>query len=305
MTLEDLRVFVAVCEARNLTSVARALGCTQPAVAQHVSRLERELGVSLLERGPRGVAPTPAGRLLHEASSAGLGGLALALQEIERLRLGRGGRLAIATGGTTVRHFMGEAVREIRERFPDVPVQFTPANSTGHCFDILAERKADLAFVTIGDPVRGFEQRAALHLPLVVLVQRDDPLATRRRLRIADLDGLRCITLSESTLSYRLIGDILTRHRVRLQPNLRVDDHDTARVFVELGLGHSIMPVVHAKHFEQEGRVRAVPISGLPPIAVGWAARSFALLPPAAFAFMELVAESAAHWKSHGVKVAR
>src|SRR6185369_13628630 len=114
MTLEDLRVFVSVCEARTLTSVARALGCTQPAVAQHVSRLEREIGVPLLDRGPRGVTPTPAGQMLYQASSAGLGGLSLALQEIERLRLGRGGRLAIATGGTTVRHFMGEAVREIR-----------------------------------------------------------------------------------------------------------------------------------------------------------------------------------------------
>jgi DNA-binding transcriptional LysR family regulator len=305
MTLEDLRVFVSVCEARTLTGVAHALGCTQPAVAQHVSRLERDLGVSLLERGPRGVTPTAAGRVLYEASSAGLGGLALALQEIERLRLGRGGRLAIATGGTTVRHFMGEAVREIRRRFPDVPIHFTPANSTGHCFEILAERKADLAFVTVGDPVRGFEQRPALHLPLVVLVAREEPLAKRRRLGIADLDGLSCITLSQSTLSYRLIGDILGHHRVRLQSNLRVDDHDTARVFVELGLGHSIMPVVHAKHFEQEGRVRAVPITGLPPIAVGWAARSFGLLPPAATAFMEVVAQSARRWRRYGVKVVR
>ncbi|HZR82825.1 MAG TPA: LysR family transcriptional regulator [Candidatus Binatia bacterium] len=305
MTLEDLRVYVAVCEARTLTSVARALGCTQPAVAQHVARIEREVGVPLLERGPRGVAPTAAGRVLYEASSAGLGGLALALQEIERLRAGRGGRLAIATGGTTVRHFMSEAVREVRRRFPDVPIRFTPANSTGHCYDVLAQRRADLAFVTIGEPVRGFEQRLALELPLVLLVAREDPLAKRRRISVADLDGLRCITLTESTLSHRLIGDILERQRVRLESNLRVDDHDTARVFVELGLGHSIVPIVHAKHFEAEGRVRALPIAGLPPIAVGWAARSFALLPPAALAFMELVGESASRWKRHGVKVAR
>jgi ribosome-associated protein len=49
MTLDDLRIFQAVCETRNLSAVARSLGCTQPAVAQHVARLERELGVALVE----------------------------------------------------------------------------------------------------------------------------------------------------------------------------------------------------------------------------------------------------------------
>lgn len=305
MTLEDLRVFVAVCEGGSLSTAARTLGRTQPAVAQHVSRLERDVGMPLLERNPRGVAPTPAGQVLHQAASAGLGGLSLALQEIDRLRLGKGGRLSVATGGTTVRHFMGEAVREVRRRFPDTPIQFTPANSTGHCFDVLAQRKADLAFVTIGASVPGFEQRAVLELPLVLLVPRDDPFAGRRSVHVTDLDGLRCITLSEGTLSHRLIGDLLAQHGVHLQPTLRVDDHDTARVFVELGLGHSIMPVVHATHFEREGRVRAVPIRGLPAIAVGWAARSFRLLPPVAVTFMELVAAAASRARIPGVKVAR
>lgn len=61
MTLEDLRVFVAVCRAGSLSAVARELACTQSAVSQHVKRLEREAGVSLLERRPRGVVPTYAG----------------------------------------------------------------------------------------------------------------------------------------------------------------------------------------------------------------------------------------------------
>ena len=78
MTLDDLRVFTAVCEAESLSAVARALGRTQPAVSHHVSRLERELGIALLTRGPRGFALTPAGQLLYDASSAGLGALALA-----------------------------------------------------------------------------------------------------------------------------------------------------------------------------------------------------------------------------------
>src|SRR4029453_3020232 len=118
VTLDDLRVFQAVCESRNLSAVARALGRTQPAVGQHGARLERELQVTLLERSRRGVAPTAAGSILHEAASAGLGAIALALREIARLRAAEAGRLSVATGGTTVRHFLREAVIAFRRRHP-------------------------------------------------------------------------------------------------------------------------------------------------------------------------------------------
>jgi len=303
MTLEDLRVFVAACEAGSLSAVARAAGCTQPAVAQHLARLERELASPLLERTSRGVVVTPAGRILYEAASTSLGALALALREIERERRGEAGRLAIATGGTTVRHVMSEAVTELRRRHPEVALHFEPANSTPQCMDLLTRRAADLAFVTIGEEAAGFEQRAALELALVLLVRADHAFASRRRLRIRDLVGIRWIALSQSTLSQRLTAPRFAEQGVTLFPALRVDDHDTAHVFIELGLGQAIMPCLHAAHFAPGGRVRAIPIADLPPVQVGWAARSFRLLPPVAHEFMTLVSQAAGAWHIRGVRV--
>jgi DNA-binding transcriptional LysR family regulator len=86
MTLDDLRVFTAVAEAKSIGAVARQLGCTQPAVSQHTSRLERECGMPLLERSAKGITLTPAGQVFYDASSLGLGALALALREIQRPR---------------------------------------------------------------------------------------------------------------------------------------------------------------------------------------------------------------------------
>jgi DNA-binding transcriptional LysR family regulator len=296
MTLEDLRTFNAVCEAHSLSAVARKLDCTQPAVAQHVSRLERELGVALLERTPKGTVVTPAGRLLYEATSASLGALAMARHEIQRLRDGKAGRLSIATGGTTVRHFMRDAVIQFRQRYPDAPIHFEPGDSTRHCLDAVARRAADMAFVTIGGAVRGFEQRPLLRMPLVLLVRRDDPRARRRSLRMADLKAIHYISLPDSTSSHAFIREHLAREGVALVPAMHVDDFDTANVFVELGLGHAIVPAVQGRSFSRSGRVVGIPIQGLPPIAVGWAARSFALLPPLALEFMDLLRKIAAQW---------
>jgi DNA-binding transcriptional LysR family regulator len=297
MTLEDLRVFNAVAEAESLSAVARRLGRTQPAVSQHVARLERELGVALLDRAATGVHLTAAGRLFYDASSTGLGALELAMREIQRARTRAAARLAISTGGTTVRHFMREAVVRFRQRHPQASIHFEPASSTPRCLEAVAGRRADLAFITIGDELPGFEQRLVIEMPLMLLVLRDDPLA-RRRVALRDLEGMRYIALSESTASHRFIHDHLAREGVTLTPVARVDDFDTANVFVELGLGHAIVPAVQGRDFEQSGRVQALPIRGLPPLPVGWAARRFQLLPPVAVEFMQIFLAAAGRWKN-------
>jgi DNA-binding transcriptional LysR family regulator len=304
VTFEDLRVFNAVYEQQNLSGVARRLGCTQPAVAQHVARLERELGVALLERTRRGVIPTGAGHLLYQATSAGLGALSLALREIQRLRDGGAGRLSIATGGTTVRHFLREAVIQFRRRHPEATLHFEPGSSSQQCLEAVARRAADMAFVTMSGDLRGFETRPLMEHPLVLLVRRGDPLAAVQRLRVRDLRGMRYISLPESTSSHRLVTEALAAEGITLAPTATVDDFDTAHLFVELGFGQAIVPAVQGWSFERTGRVRALPIQGLPPVPVGWATRSFRLLPPVAFDFMDILVRTTAQWKGiPGVKI--
>ena len=103
MTLEDLRIFVSAAEAGSMGELARSLGCTQPAVAHHVRRLEQELGARLLERTRRGVTLTDAGRALYERATAALAALRTAEAEVALLRGDSDGALAIAASSGTVR----------------------------------------------------------------------------------------------------------------------------------------------------------------------------------------------------------
>ncbi|MGW6985647.1 LysR family transcriptional regulator, partial [Streptomyces sp. NPDC054932] len=187
MTLDDLRVFVAVCRAGSLSAVARDLGCTQSAVSQHVRRLEKETGTSLLERHARGVVPTEAGRILRAAAADGIAGLDGALRRVDDLVRGGGGTVRVTTGATTVRHFMSEAVVTFRRRHPEVSLEFQTENSIRSCLDALAADDLDLAWITIGGPVRGIELRPVMELPWVLAVGADDPLAARPRIDPAAL----------------------------------------------------------------------------------------------------------------------
>lgn len=63
--IAHLRDFIAVIEAGSLSKAAGRLHVSQPALSQRMAQLETHLGVQLLERGPRGVLPTPAGKTLY------------------------------------------------------------------------------------------------------------------------------------------------------------------------------------------------------------------------------------------------
>jgi DNA-binding transcriptional LysR family regulator len=291
MTLDDLRVFVAVCEAENLSAVARDLSCSQSAVSQHVKRLEKETGLALLERRPRGVAPTGAGRILYQAAAEGLGGLGTALRRLDDLRRGVGGTVRIATGATTVRHFMAEGVAAFRERHPGVALQFVTAGSSRRCLEAVRAHEADLAWVTIGAPHEGVEQRPCVELPWILAVRVDDPLAHRETITLGDLAGIRHIELpGHSTSRLRLEGQ-LERHGVRLESTAGVADWDTALLLAELGLGHAVLPALPGWNHGPGAVVRLLPIPELPPLAAGWAARSWTALSPLAREFSETVVE--------------
>lgn len=288
MTLEDLKIFVAVCEAGSFSAVARELGCTQPAVSQHIARLERELQTPLLERSSTGVAPTGAGSTLREAALDGLDSIATGVRRIAELREGEAGSVAITTGGTSVRHFMRGSVVRFRKRHPRVRLEFVPADSTPSCLEILRRNNADLALVTIGEPVRGIEQRIVVEQKPRLLVRSDHRFAQRKKLRIRELEGIRYISLAERTTSYGLLKRAFARDGVSLEVTMSVDDFDTACVFVELGLGQAIVPAMQAKNFAQSGRVTSVEIDGLEPVAIGWAARRWSALSSGATAFVEI-----------------
>ncbi|EST30588.1 LysR family transcriptional regulator [Streptomyces roseochromogenus] len=291
MTLDDLRVFVAVCRAGSLSSVARDLGCTQSAVSQHVKRLEREIGVALLERQPRGVIPTQAGRILEAAAAEGITGLDLAVRQLRDLLDGHSGYVRVATGATTVRHFMSDAVVSFRRRHPEVNLEFRTVSSGRSSFDALADGTLDLAWVTIGPPVRGIEQRTIAELPWLLAVRADDPLAERPDLDPAELLDIRLIRLPPNSTSAAHLYAACDELGVRFAYDTSVADWDTALLLAELGVGRAVVPAVPGLPVPREGELRLIPLPGLRPLPVGWAVRRWDALSPPARAFADTVAQ--------------
>src|SRR5438445_11711886 len=95
MEFGQVEAFVEAQRRGSITRAAEALELTQPTLTARVRSLEAELGVTLLTRGRRGVALTPAGRRFLPRALAALDALERAAVEARAGRAGKGGTLAL------------------------------------------------------------------------------------------------------------------------------------------------------------------------------------------------------------------
>lgn len=193
MDLRQLRYFVAVAEDLHFSRAAQRLHVAQSAVSHTIKLLERELGVTLLDRMPRGVALTAAGELFLSEARAVLARAEQAAQAVARIRSGRTGVLRIAVpagaGGGTLAQALTRAVGRFLARAEHRHVQVqVRETSPGDLADAVREGRADVAVLACPVPadLAGAELDAEA---LVAVLPADDPLAAGTRVGVADLVG--------------------------------------------------------------------------------------------------------------------
>jgi DNA-binding transcriptional LysR family regulator len=135
--LADLNAFVAVAEERSFTRAAARLGTSQSALSFTVRRLEERLGVRLLSRTTRSVAPTEAGERLLGTLGPALDKIGAELTALSELRDKPAGTVRITAGEHAAETILCPALARLLPHYPDIKVELTTDYGL---IDIVAER---------------------------------------------------------------------------------------------------------------------------------------------------------------------
>ncbi len=185
--LRELSYFIAVAEELNFTRAAARLGMAQPPLSAAIGKLERKLGVTLLERTSRRVTLTPAGAVLLEQGRIAIEGVGAAIERTRRKGT-QADRLTVAvksgSGTDLLKKIMQRCAQD--PRMPPVHILF---GHPGGPAAAVRAGVADVAILRAPFDQRGLDTELLLTEPRVAVLPADHPLAARPELRRADLAG--------------------------------------------------------------------------------------------------------------------
>jgi DNA-binding transcriptional LysR family regulator len=270
--MHDLRLLSVLREVAlrgSFSAAAESLAYTQPAVSQQIARLEKQVGVKLLERESRGIRLTPAGEVLVRHTERIIAQLAAADEELLDVAAQARGRLRVASFATAAGTIVPRAVAAFRHLRPAIEVEISlldPHDS------IPAVRRGDIDIAITeeggfsGDAdTAGLEIEHLLDDHMWVSLPADHPLATRRAIELADLRDedwmFACLTgtCADSNVVLRACQDAGFQPRIAYQS----DDYFAIQGLVASGMGVALIPGLGLASTRDDVAVR--PVKGRPP----------------------------------------
>jgi LysR family nitrogen assimilation transcriptional regulator len=258
MNLRQLKYFVGVVEAGNMTRAAEQLHVAQTALGMQIRQLEEDLGVALLVRHSRGVEPTKAGSLLHARALAILKEVeevrkdvrACEREDSEAIRLGITPALMLVCGT--------EIAMTVREHLPNVLLSIVEAMS--HVLiDMLSRGEADFILCYDVPDLPQFSRTAMLQDDLVLITQ---PRAGNGR-PIAFVEALEeSIAMPEEGDSVRHVVARAARDLgLELKGAYEVRSISAMKSLVMRGAASAILPYFAALDEVRAGKLDARPIT--------------------------------------------
>jgi len=270
--MHDLRLLNVLREVAlrgSFSAAAESLAYTQPAISQQIARLEKHVGVKLIEREPRGVRLTPAGEVLVRHTERVMAQLAAADEELQDVAAQARGRLRIGSFATAAGTIVPRAVAAFRPLRPAIEVDISlldPHES------IPAVRRGDLEIAITEEG--GFESEVDTdglqieHLlddHMWVSLPVDHPLATRPTVDLVDLRDedwmFACLsgTCADSNVVLRACREAGFQPRIAYQS----DDYFAIQGLVASGMGVALIPGLGLASTRDDVAVR--PVKGRPP----------------------------------------
>jgi DNA-binding transcriptional LysR family regulator len=242
-TLRQLEYLVTIVEEGTFTRAAERLHVTQPGLSHQFQALEREAGGLLLERLPRTVRLTPAGRAMLPHARAALAEAARATTAARRAAGAAAGEMDLATLYTISAGILPAALQIWRSRHPGVRVRLFEHR---HSHEMAAAMAAGQADIAIGPPPEDWEGPVR-HIgteEFVIITQPGDPAAQGQtgRVRLSDLASRQWVHYTPESGLAHFLDEACAAAGFRPRIAVRTELGMSAANYAAAGLGPALVP---------------------------------------------------------------
>jgi LysR family hydrogen peroxide-inducible transcriptional activator len=265
MTLTELRYVVAVAEARHFGQAAERCHVSQPSLSASVKNLEEELGVTLFERGKRGVFLTEAGeQIVAQARRA--------LEEAERVKtVARQGRdplkgvLRLGIIHTIAPYLLPDLVGALRRAAPDMPLD-VEENTTATLDRMLKAGELDAIILALPYAGPAIDTVPLYEEAFQVIAPARHALARKKSVAVEELDAGELLLLPVGHCFRDQILDACREFSRPPEAGRQGNSLETLRSMVASGLGVTVLPATALTPRHTNALVKAVEFTAPTPV---------------------------------------
>jgi len=266
MNLRDLRYLVALAEHRHFGRAAAASFVSQPTLSTQLKKLEDELGITLIERAPRKVMLTPAGRDIAQRARHILSEVDQLKESARRQLDPEAGTVRLGLFPTLGPYLLPHVVPTIRARFPRLELLLVE-EKTETILRMLREGALDAGVLAL--PLHD----DMLHIeplfvePFVLAVPASHALAERSEISMSDLARESLLLLEDGHCLRDQALDVCQLAGAGERTGFRATSLETLRQMVAADVGITLLPMLAVKPPQApNSHIRLLPFKGKPPI---------------------------------------
>lgn len=268
MTLEQLRVFLAVAEHLHFTRAADTLYITQPAVSAAIQSLEEEYKVKLFHRIGRRIEITDAGKFLQIEAQKILDQVLAAERGLKEMNDLQRGELKIGSSLTLGNYWLPEKISQFKRQYPGIFIDCTLANAEEIC-EGTATGQFDIGLVTgeVKPALRETLEQVAVGTDrLLIVVGQTHPWFTRSEILLEELATTGWIMREPGSGAQQIFEQALQSwglEPAKLTVLLNLNSSEMVKAVVESGVGAAAIPELMVTKELQLNILRSVRITSL------------------------------------------
>lgn len=235
--LEYYKVFYYTAKSGSVTGAAALLSISQPAVSQSLKLLERNLGVTLFRREPKGMKLTAEGDTLYSYVEKGMELLELGTEKVLRMKNLDLGEVHIGASDMTLRFYLLPYLEKFHDRYPNINVVVSNG-PTPETLKALKEGRIDFGIVSTPFPQEeGLEVRKVRQIEDVFVAGRNFLQLKHKTLDFQELERLPMISLENNTSTRSYMDQFLAEKGIVLKPEFELATSDMIVQFALRNLG--------------------------------------------------------------------
>ena len=265
MNLDYLKTYLEVVRLGSFSEVAKKLSISQPAVSFQIQKLERDLGVRLIDRGQKTITLTEAGRRVLRFAESVEGERATLARELDQLREEVTGSMIIAASTIPGEVLLPPILGEFKALHPTVNVQVEVSDSMT-VISRVQEGAYDVGFCGVAPEGKELDHFKLAEDEIVLIVFPEHPFAQRERVSFMELDGEPLIMRERTSGTQKSLESLVARAGLNMErwsPSLVLGSTQAVVSAVESRLGIAFVSSLAIRKSLALGLVTEVALEGL------------------------------------------